>query len=128
VPGVERGAFYKYLIASRYHGHSMEKADPFAFRHEVPPRTASIVWDLKHAWADDAWMKQRKKRQAPEAPISIYEVHLGSWRRVPEEGDRWLTYRELAPKLAEYVRQMNFTHVELLPITEHPFFPSWGYQ
>jgi len=128
IPGVAQGVRYKYHIVSRYHGHTAEKADPFAFRYEVPPRTASVVWDLAYDWNDGEWTKERKARQAPEAPISIYEVHLGSWRRVPEEGQRWLTYRELAPRLAEYCRQLNFTHVELLPITEHPFFPSWGYQ
>src|SRR2546426_620493 len=128
VPGVGAGARYKYLIASRYHNYTVEKADPFGFSYEVPPRTASVVWDLNYSWADSAWLKGRERRQAPESPLSIYEVHLGSWRRVPEEGNRWLTYRELAPRLAEYCRQLNFTHVELLPITEHPFFPSWGYQ
>jgi len=106
----------------------MDKADPFASWNEVPPGTASIVWDLDYAWGDHAWMEQRRRRNSGDAPISIYEVHLGSWRRVPEEGNRWLSYREVAPLLAEYVQQMGFTHVELLPITEHPFFGSWGYQ
>jgi 1,4-alpha-glucan branching enzyme len=128
VPGVAQGTRYKYHIVSRYHGHVVDKTDPFAFAHEVPPRTASIVWDLSYEWGDAAWMKERKARQASTAPMSIYEVHLGSWRRVPEEANRSLTYRELAPLLADYARQMNFTHVEFLPITEHPFFPSWGYQ
>jgi len=128
VPGAARGARYKYFVVSRYHGYTVEKTDPFGSWYEVAPHTASIVWDLDYTWADGVWMQERKRRQASDAPLSIYEVHLGSWRRVPEEGNRWLTYRELAPLLAEYAKEMNFTHVELLPITEHPFYPSWGYQ
>jgi 1,4-alpha-glucan branching enzyme len=128
VPQVEPGMRYKYHVISRFNGHVMDKIDPFAVRSEVPPLTASIVWDLNYQWADGEWMKQRGQANSNEAPISIYEVHLGSWRRVPEEGNRSLTYRELAPQLAEYVRQMGFTHVELLPILEHPFYGSWGYQ
>ncbi|MGH9549468.1 MAG: 1,4-alpha-glucan branching enzyme, partial [Terriglobales bacterium] len=128
VPGVGKGALYKYHIVSHNQGHVGEKADPFGILHEKPPRTASVVWDLEYKWADKAWMETRAKRDSLQAPISIYEVHLGSWMRVPEEGDRPLTYRETAPRLAEYAKRMNFTHVELMPIMEHPFYGSWGYQ
>jgi 1,4-alpha-glucan branching enzyme len=122
------GAIYKYHIVSRYHGYWVDKADPFAFYQEEPPKTASIVWDLAYAWNDQPWLARRRRGNALDAPISIYEVHLGSWMRVPEEGNRWLTYRELAPRLAEYVRRLGFTHVEFLPVMEHPFYASWGYQ
>ena len=128
VPGVTKGSLYKFHIRSHHHGHVAEKADPFGFYHERPPRTASVVWDLEYQWSDRAWMEKRKNRNSHHAPISIYEVHLGSWRRVPEEHNRPLTYRELAWQLAEYVGRMGFTHVELLPIMEHPFYGSWGYQ
>jgi len=128
VPDIGKGALYKYYIASRYRNYRVEKADPFAFYSEIPPNTASVVWDLDYTWGDQSWMEKRHARNAPDAPISIYEVHLGSWRRVPEEGNRFLTYREIAPRLAQHVRQMGFTHVELLPVMEHPFYGSWGYQ
>jgi 1,4-alpha-glucan branching enzyme len=128
IAGVGPGTLYKYHIASRWHGYQVDKADPLAFFHERPPRTASIVWPLEYAWGDQEWMAQRQRRNSLKAPMSIYEVHLGSWRRVPEEGGRFLTYRELAPRLAEHVRRLGFTHVELLPVMEHPFYGSWGYQ
>ncbi|MBV9342661.1 MAG: 1,4-alpha-glucan branching protein GlgB [Acidobacteria bacterium] len=128
IPAASKGSLYKFHIISHRDGHAVEKADPFGFYHERPPRTASVVWDLDYAWGDQQWMKSRGSRQSLAAPISIYEVHLGSWMRVPEENDRSLGYREIAPKLAEYVAGMNFTHVELLPIMEHPFYGSWGYQ
>ena len=128
VPGVGKGALYKYHIVSHNQGHVGEKADPFGIFHEKPPRTASVVWDLEYQWADKEWMATRAKRESLQAPISVYEVHLGSWMRVPEEDNRPLTYRETAPRLAEYVKRMNFTHVELMPIMEHPFYGSWGYQ
>ncbi len=128
VPGVGKRAIYKYLIRSRYHGYSVAKADPFAFHCETPPKTASIVWDTWHEWKDTDWMNAQKQKNAFDAPMSIYEVHLGSWMRVPEEGNRSLSYRELAHKLTEYVKQLGFTHVEFLPVMEHPFFGSWGYQ
>ena len=128
VEGLGPGAVYKYFVESNHRDYKVEKADPFAFAAEVPPRTASVVWDLGYDWKDGAWMSQRAQRNAAGAPISIYEVHLGSWRRVPDERNRPLTYRELAPQLAEYVREMGYTHVELLPIMEHPFYGSWGYQ
>ncbi len=128
VPGVSKGALYKYHIASRYKGYKVDKADPLAIYCETAPKTASIVWDLEYDWGDQEWMKKRHERNTLGAPIAIYEVHLGSWRRVPEEDNRSLTYRELALQLAEYANQMGFTHVEFLPVMEHPFFGSWGYQ
>jgi 1,4-alpha-glucan branching enzyme len=128
VAGVNKGSLYKFHIASHRHGHVVDKADPFGIWHEKPPRTASVVWDLKYEWADQEWMKNRGAKNSLHAPISTYEVHLGSWMRVPEEHNRPLSYREIAPKLAQYAQRMNFTHVELLPIMEHPFYGSWGYQ
>ncbi|MDH4270171.1 MAG: 1,4-alpha-glucan branching protein GlgB, partial [Dehalococcoidia bacterium] len=128
VPGLGKGTIYKYYVVSHRRGYSVEKADPFAFYTETPPKTASIVWDLDYSWGDQAWMEKRRGHNALDAPISIYEVHLGSWRRVAEEGNRHLTYRELAPRLAEYLKQLGFTHVEFLPVMEHPFYGSWGYQ
>jgi 1,4-alpha-glucan branching enzyme len=128
VPGVAQGARYKYHIQSRYNGYRVDKADPFAFHSEVPPLTASKVRSLAYAWGDQEWMASRWQRSGLDAPYAIYEVHPGSWRRVPEEANRSLTYRELAGALADYVHGMGFTHVELMPIMEHPFYGSWGYQ
>jgi 1,4-alpha-glucan branching enzyme len=129
VPGVAHGALYKYAITSRHGSYRVDKADPFAFACEIRPQTASRVWDLGgYEWGDGEWMAERKNRNGLDAPASMYEVHLGSWMRVAEDADRWLTYRELAPRLAEYVSGMGFTHVELLPVSEHPFDGSWGYQ
>jgi 1,4-alpha-glucan branching enzyme len=128
IPDIGKGTNYKYHIASRYGGYQVDKADPFAFYTEVPPKTGSVVWDLEYTWSDQQWMAERAGRHALNAPMSIYEVHLGSWRRVPEENHRSLTYRELAHQLAEYVQQLGFTHVEFLPVMEHPFYGSWGYQ
>jgi len=125
IPGVEVGTRYKYHILSHHAGYRVDKADPFAFFNETPPRTASVVWDLSYRWRDEEWMRGRRSRNALEAPIAIYEVHLGSWRR--KDGD-FLNYRELAPLLAQYLKEMGFTHVELLPVMEHPFYGSWGYQ
>ncbi|MGA2369583.1 MAG: 1,4-alpha-glucan branching protein GlgB [Candidatus Korobacteraceae bacterium] len=122
------GAVYKYHIRSRYHMYTVDKADPFAVYNEVPPRTASIVWDLSYEWEDQEWMRTRHEHNKFDTPMSIYEVHLGSWMRVPEEGNRSLSYRELAVKLADYVCDMGFTHIEFMPVMEHPFFGSWGYQ
>lgn len=127
LPGLGRGSTYKYHIRSRYNGYAVDKADPYAFACEVPPRTASIVQDLDYTWHDQGWMAERRQRNSLQAPISIYEVHLGSWRRVPEEGGRSLTYREMAQWLPEYVQRLGFTHVEFLPPMEHPFYGSWGY-
>ncbi len=128
IGGVSAGSVYKYYIVSQYHDYTVEKADPFAFYAETPPKTASIVRDLEYNWGDGTWMQERRERSKLDAPMSIYEVHLGSWRRVPEETNRPLTYREIAPRLARYVNQMGFTHVEFLPVMEHPFYGSWGYQ
>jgi len=125
---VKRNARYKYYIVSRYNGYRVDKTDPFSLYYEVSPKTASIVWDLEYTWEDHEWMANRGTHNAPDAAISIYEVHLGSWMRVPEEGSRPVTYRELAPKLAQYVKETGFTHVEFLPVMEHPFYGSWGYQ
>ena len=127
VPGIGRGELYKYRIEGRA-GQVQQKADPYGFLHETPPHTASIVWGLDYAWGDAEWMRTRGERNGLGAPMSIYEVHLGSWRRVPEEGERSLGYREMAPLLAAHVRKLGFTHVELLPVMEHPFYGSWGYQ
>ncbi len=114
VPDVRNGALYKFAIVSQNGGYHVDKADPCGFAAEIRPHTASKVWDLgRYAWHDDAWMQRRRQTIALEAPMTIYEVHLGSWRRVPEEGNRWLTYRELAPRLADYVHHMGFTHVEI---------------
>jgi len=128
LPGVGRGAVYKYHLRSRERGYAVDKADPFGFLHERPPRTGSVVWDLSYDWGDAEWMRERRARNALGAPMNVYEVHLGSWRRVPEEGNRSLGYREIAPLLADHAAEMGFTHVELLPIMEHPFYGSWGYQ
>jgi 1,4-alpha-glucan branching enzyme len=128
IPGVSEGAHYKYFISSHVRGYKVEKADPYAFRAELPPRTASIVARLDYTWNDQEWMTHRHKNNALAAPISVYELHLGSWRRSPEQGNRWLSYREIAPMLVEYVKQMGFTHVELMPVMEHPLSASWGYQ
>jgi 1,4-alpha-glucan branching enzyme len=126
VPGVARGQSYKYRVRSTHRGYEVDKADPFGVCSEVPPRTASRAWNLEYVWADGDWMASRRSRNALGAPMSIYEVHLGSWRR--GDGNRFLAYREMAHPLAEYVRETGFTHVELLPVTEHPFYGSWGYQ
>jgi 1,4-alpha-glucan branching enzyme len=126
VPGLTQGALYKLHVKSRLRGYQVAKADPFALRHETAPGTASIVWKSEHAWQDAAWMAQRAARSSVTAPVSIYELHLGSWRR--GEGGRLLTYREIAPLLVEHVGKLGFSHVELMPLTEHPFFGSWGYE
>ncbi|MBI3872463.1 MAG: 1,4-alpha-glucan branching protein GlgB [candidate division Zixibacteria bacterium] len=128
VPDLGHGDIYKYHVRSRYHGHCIDKADPFAICGELPPRTASRVWNLGYLWQDDAWMAHRHQVNTLGAPISIYEMHLGSWRRVPEERNRWMSYRELAEPLCAYVKDLGFTHVEFLPVMEHPFAGSWGYQ
>ncbi len=128
IPGIEIGTIYKYHIISRYNDYIVDKADPFTLHSETPPKTASVVWELDYEWKDDDWMRNRHRHNALGSPFSIYEVHLGSWRRVPEEGDRFLNYREIAHLLADYVRELGFTHVEFLPVMEHPFYGSWGYQ
>jgi len=128
IPGMNKGAIYKYAIRSRHLGYRVDKSDPFAFFCEQPPKTASVVWNPTYQWNDATWIANRARVNAFDAPMATYEVHLGSWMRVPEEENRWLTYRELAVKLSEYVHHMGFTHVEFLPVMEHPFFGSWGYQ
>ena len=127
VPGVESGALYKYRVTPRDGGDAVQKADPYAFAAELRPRTASRVWDLSgYEWGDADWMTSRAARNGHAAPISVYEVHLGSWMRVPGAGG-WLTYRDIAGRLADHVADLGFTHVELLPVAEHPLDESWGY-
>ncbi len=129
VPDIGPGAVYKYHVVSRDSSYAVDKADPYGFAAEIRPRTASRVWDLEdYSWLDHSWMSNRANNNSLNSPISIYEVHLGSWKRVPEEANRWLTYREMAPLLADYAHNAGFTHVEFLPIMEHPFDGSWGYQ
>ncbi len=128
IAGISLGSIYKYHITSRYNGYAVDKADPFAFRFEAPPRTASIVWNLDYEWRDSQWLAARRGTNSLDASMAIYEVHLGSWRRVPEEDNRSLSFQELSVHLVEYVRTMGFTHVELLPVCEHPYYGSWGYQ
>jgi len=128
LPGVGDGALYKYHVHSRVTRSGADKADPFAVYAEQPPRQASIVWDLGYGWGDAEWLSSRQRANGRQAPWSVYEVHLGSWMRVPEEENRWLTYPELAPHLADYAHRLGFTHVEFMPLMEHPFYGSWGYQ
>ena len=125
VAAVQRGQAYKYRITSRVDGFVVEKADPYAVCCELPPATASRVWSLEYEWRDAAWMAARGRSNGLDAPMSIYELHAGSWRR---KDGQFLNYRELAHELADYVTELGFTHVELMPITEHPFYGSWGYQ
>jgi 1,4-alpha-glucan branching enzyme len=127
IPGVGRGTLYKFHVVSRVAGYRADKADPFAIFSEVPPKTGSIVWTLDYEWGDAEWMAGRGRRNALDAAMSTYEVHLGSWTRVPDGGGS-LTYADLAPRLAEYCVRLGFTHVEFLPVMEHPFYGSWGYQ
>ena len=126
IPGLRTGEHYKYVINTA--GQECFKADPYAFMMEVPPDTSSVVFTSGYKFRDRAWIAKRTKREAWREPLSIYEVHLGSWRRVAEEDNRPMTYRELAPVLADYVIENGFTHVEFLPLKEHPYGPSWGYQ
>jgi 1,4-alpha-glucan branching enzyme len=120
-PGVQRGALYKFHIESHFGGYVVDKADPLGVRHETPPATASVLWDLEYEWNDGDWMNQRRQTNWFNSPVSIYEVHLGSWKH-------GLSYREMARQLGSYVKEMGFTHVEIMPVMEHPFFGSWGYQ
>ncbi|MFQ5441230.1 MAG: 1,4-alpha-glucan branching protein GlgB [Thermodesulfobacteriota bacterium] len=128
IPSAEEGMVYKYHIVSRHSGYRVDKADPYSFYCERPPKTASIVRGLGYTWGDSGWMEKRGREKSLNSPISIYELHPGSWMRVPGEGGRYLNYRELAVRLADYVVEMGFTHVELTPVMEHPFYGSWGYQ
>ncbi|WP_397362912.1 1,4-alpha-glucan branching protein GlgB [Olleya sp. R77988] len=127
IPNIGKGTTYKYKIESHNNGIVTEKADPYARRYEHNPKTASIVWEDDYSWKDSKWMLSRKKKNALDAPYSVYEVHLGSWKKQIEE-NRFLSYIELADDLVNYVKEMNFTHVELMPIMEFPYDPSWGYQ
>jgi 1,4-alpha-glucan branching enzyme len=127
VPGLGQGTIYKYHITSRRYGQHLEKGDPFARAWEVAPKSASVVWGLDHAWKDEAWMAERPKRNSFESPMSVYELHVGSWKR---HSDTWdsLSYQEMAAELPGYLKDMGFTHVEFLPVMEHPYHGSWGYQ
>jgi 1,4-alpha-glucan branching enzyme len=127
IPGIGVGARYKFEIRT-WNGDVLLKADPFAAATEVPPATASVTWQSSFVFGDGEWMEARERRAAARLPLSIYEVHLGSWRRVPEENNRSLSYREIAPMLADYVTDLGFTHIQLMPVMEHPFTGSWGYQ
>ncbi len=127
VPDLGAGDLYKYHITS-YNGRILEKTDPYAFRWEIPPANASIIWNLDYQWKDSQWLQNRSKNIGKSKPMTVYEVHLGSWRRNPLEDYRSLTYREMAVELVEYLQEMEFTHVEFLPVMEHPYAPSWGYQ
>ena len=129
VPDIGQGASYKYHIESRYRDYKVDKADPYGFASEIRPQTASRVWNLEnYSWHDESWMKNRTNTNSLSSPLSFYEVHLGSWKRALEENNRWLSYRELAPLLADYVHDAGFTHIEFLPVMEHPFDGSWGYE
>ncbi|WP_162427093.1 1,4-alpha-glucan branching protein GlgB [Pontibacter pudoricolor] len=128
IPDLTGGELYKYHIKSNYNLYHVEKSDPFAFAREKPPQTASRICDLKYEWKDNEWMERRKTIAGQAQPMSVYEVHLGSWRRRPEDNNRPLTYHELAEELPQYVKEMGFTHVEFMPVMHHPFMGSWGYQ
>lgn len=126
-PDLGKGEIYKYAIHSNT-GEYLEKADPFAMYAEIAPKTASIVWDTNYTWKDANWLKERKNSIGKPKPYSVYEIHFGSWRRKVEEGNRSLTYLEMAGELVDYIKETGFTHVEFLPVMEHPFYGSWGYQ
>ena len=128
IPNMGQGDVYKYKIFSNQGGQVLEKADPYGFLWEMPPKTASVIWDLSHTWNDQKWMKSRSKHNAVDQPYAVYEVHLGSWKRRFEDANRSLSYQELGDELVDYVKELGFTHVEFLPVMEHPFFGSWGYQ
>jgi 1,4-alpha-glucan branching enzyme len=129
IPGVQQGNAYKYFVRSQYKDFEIDKADPFAFSTELVPQTASRVWDYSgYSWGDQSWITNRTAKNSGDAPINIYEMHIGSWIRDPERPGEFYTYRDLAPRLAEYLTGMGYTHVEFLPIKEHPFYGSWGYQ
>lgn len=127
LPGITTAEYYKYYLESN-NGYTVQKGDPYAFHWEVPPRTASVVWNIDYAWDDEPWMTSRSKKNILTTPVSVYEVHPGSWRRIHEEEGRFMTYRELAAELPAYCSYMGFTHVEFMPVMEHPFYGSWGYQ
>lgn len=128
IPYLDKGIKYKYRIRSRFQQYCADKRDPFTFYGEKPPLTASIIWDLDYKWQDQDWMKTRRDKNQLNMPLSIYEIHLGSWQRKSEPKNDFLSYREIAPRLAQYCQENGFTHVEFLPVMEHPFYGSWGYQ
>ena len=128
VPGAGDGTVYKFHIVSRSNGYAVDKVDPFGFQHQEAPQTASVVRNLGYAWGDADWMQSRSVHNSLSSPISVNEVHLGSWARVSDEGNRFLSYLEMADRLAPYVKERGFTHVQFLPAMEHPFFGLWGYQ
>ena len=127
IPDLKNGEVYKYGIKG-FDGVDIQKGDPFARHWEHPPRTASVIWEVDYRWKDKSWLKKRPKLNALNQPLSVYELHLGSWQRDPAEPQRVLTYKEIATSLVPYILDMGFTHVELMPIMEYPYFPSWGYQ
>jgi 1,4-alpha-glucan branching enzyme len=128
IPGVQKGTIYKYFIHSHEYDQQLEKGDPFALYWETPPRTASVVWDKTYTWKDKTYLKNRSKQAAHDKPFCVYEVHIGSWDRVGDEQNRQLSYREMADKMVPYVKEMGYTHIEFMPVMEHPFYGSWGYQ
>jgi len=128
IPAVGIGVAYKYHIVSRFNNYRVDKGDPFAFSWKLPPDTSSVVESLDYEWNDLDWMENRHSKNALDSPFSVYEIHPGSWRRVPEENNRFLNYREMADYLPDYLYDMGFTHVEFTPVMEHPFYGSWGYQ
>ena len=128
IPQIWNGTVYKYHIRSRHAGFKVDKGDPYAFFWEEPPRTGSKVWDLSYSWGDGEWMGTRGARNSLRGPMSVYEMHLGAWKKVPEQGNRSVNYREHASLLVDYLKDMAYTHVEFMPVMEHPFYGSWGYQ
>jgi 1,4-alpha-glucan branching enzyme len=127
LPELGAGEYYKYFIEAN-NGYQVEKGDPYAFHWETPPATATVTWDIAYQWSDNAWLKKRQNSDALNTPLSIYEVHLGSWRKKDEDEPRFMTYREMAEELPPYCQYMGFSHVEFMPVMEHPFYGSWGYQ
>jgi 1,4-alpha-glucan branching enzyme len=127
IPGLGKGTIYKYHVKT-HAGVDLDKGDPYALLWETPPRTASVVWEFDYHWNDDKWLKTRLEKAGKPQPWSVYEVHPGSWKKIAKDGNRSLNYRELADELVAYVKEMGFTHIEFMPVTEHPYFPSWGYQ
>lgn len=128
IPNIGNGEIFKYRMVSNNNGIIMEKGDPFALRWEESPKTSSIVWDTWYEWQDKDWMKNRRENNSLDSPFSVYEVHLGSWKRDPNEPERKLNYREIADSLVPYLKETGFTHVEFMPVMQHPYEPSWGYQ
>jgi 1,4-alpha-glucan branching enzyme len=128
IPRLSQGSVYKYHIKSQHHGYRVDKCDPYAFHCEVPPKTASIVWDINYEWKDKEYLGKRREKAGTQQPMSVYELHMGSWKRVPDEGNRSLTYKEMAEQLPQYLQDLGYTHVEFMPVMEHPFYGSWGYQ